>query len=337
MDEIQARIERALTGTYTIVRELGEGGMATVFLARDIKHDRDVAIKVLKPELAASIGVDRFLKEIRTTARLQHPHIMPLFDSGSVDGLLYYVMPHIQGESLADHLQRTGPLPVDEALRIIRQVAGALDFAHRQGLVHRDIKPENILMHDGEALLADFGIALGTREAGSDRLTGTGFLLGSPRYMSPEQAVGERDIDARADIYSLGAVAYEIISGEAPVTGNTAQAMVAKLLTEKPKPLREMRNDVPVELDAAVMRALEKQPMDRFASAREFSDALTTKSATTSNSTARNAINGTSQPSAQSQTSFAISSPVSTSTSSSARRKRTIVLGALVAADAVGA
>ncbi|MEP6780471.1 MAG: protein kinase, partial [Gemmatimonadaceae bacterium] len=320
MTDAHERLREALRDRYLIERELGAGGMATVFLARDIKHDRDVAIKLLKPELAASIGADRFLREIRTTAQLQHPHIMPLFDSGSADGLLYYVMPLIQGESLADYLERTGPLPIDEAIRIVRQIAGALDFAHRKGLVHRDIKPENILLHDGEALLADFGIAVGTRETGNDRLTGTGFSLGSPRYMSPEQAVGERDIDARADIYSLGAVTYEIVSGVPPVTGTSAQSMLAKLLTEKPKLLKEVRTDAPDALDAAVMRALEKQPADRFATAREFADALTTMSPTSATRTASSKANAANE------------APASRLT---APRSRATIVGALVAIVAI--
>ena len=250
--------------------------MATVYLAHDLRHDRRVALKVLKPELAAALGAQRFLKEIQVTANLQHPHILPLYDSGSAAGALFYVMPLVQGESLRDRLAREKLLPVDETIRIIRQVAGALDFAHRQGVIHRDIKPENILLHDGEALLADFGIALAVTEAGGERLTGTGLSIGTVQYMSPEQATGERDLDARSDIYSLGAVTYEMLAGEPPVTGPTPRAMIAKLLTERPTPLRVVREVVPPPLEDAVMRALAKEPTDRFASAREFADALTT-------------------------------------------------------------
>ena len=269
-------LQAALATSYRIDRELGAGGMATVYLAHDIKHDRAVAIKVLKPELAASIGSERFLKEIRTTANLQHPHIVPLYDSGDASGALFYVMPLLQGESLADRMERDGQLPIEDTIRITRQIAGALDYAHRNGVIHRDIKPDNILLHDDEVLVADFGIAVGAREASGARLTGTGFSLGTPQYMSPEQAVGERNIDARSDIYSLGAVTYEMLTGESPVHARTAQGMVARLLTETPKSLRELRGDVPETVDVAVMRALAKQPDERFASARAFADALTT-------------------------------------------------------------
>jgi serine/threonine protein kinase len=200
------QLRAALADRYRLERELGEGGMATVYLAHDLKHDRRVAVKVLKPELAAVLGVQRFLKEIQVTANLQHPHILPLYDSGSAGGALFYVMPVVQGESLRDRLVREKLLPVDETIRIVRQVAGALDFAHRQGIIHRDIKPEDILLHDGEALLTDFGIALAVTEAGGGRLTGTGLSIGTLQYMSPEQATGERDLDARSDVYALGAV-----------------------------------------------------------------------------------------------------------------------------------
>jgi serine/threonine-protein kinase len=269
------QLKAALADRYRLEGALGEGGMATVYLAHDLKHDRQVALKVLKPELAAALGAQRFLKEIQVTANLQHPHILPLYDSGSADGALFYVMPLVQGESLRDRLTREKLLPVDETIRIIRQVAGALDFAHRQGIIHRDIKPENILLHDGEALLADFGIALALIENGGGRLTGTGLSIGTVQYMSPEQATGERDLDARSDIYSLGAVTYEMLAGEPPVTGPTPRAMIAKLLTERPTSLRVVRDVVPPSLDDAVMRALAKAPTDRFSSAREFADALT--------------------------------------------------------------
>ena len=266
----------ALADRYRLERELGQGGMATVYLAHDIKHDRQVALKVLKPELAAALGAERFLKEIRVTANLQHPHILPLYDSGSAGEALFYVMPFVQGESLRDRLAREKLLPVDEAIRIIRQVSGALDYAHRQGIIHRDIKPENILLQEGEALLADFGIALAVSEAGGGRLTGTGLSIGTLQYMSPEQALGERDLDARSDVYALGAVAYEMLAGEPPVNGPSQRAMLAKLMSERPTPLRVVRDVVPPTLEGAVMRALEKAPTDRFASARAFADALTT-------------------------------------------------------------
>jgi len=269
------RLRAALADRYRVERELGEGGMATVYLARDLKHDRDVALKVLKPDLAAAVGAQRFLKEIQVTANLQHPHILPLYDSGTADGALFYVMPLVRGESLRDRLSRERLLSVDETVRIVRQVAGALDFAHRQGVVHRDIKPGNVLLQDGEALLADFGIALAVTEAGGERLTGTGLSIGTLQYMSPEQASGEHDLDARSDIYALGAVTYEMLAGEPPVTGGTARSMLAKLLTERPTPLRVVRDGVPPSVDDAVMRALAKAPADRFAGAREFAEALT--------------------------------------------------------------
>src|SRR5574342_981736 len=222
------RLSVALADRYHIERELGAGGMATVYLAEDLKHKRKVALKVLKPELAAVLGADRFVQEITTTASLQHPHILPLFDSGSADGFLYYVMPFIEGETLRDKLTRETQLGVDEAVRIAREVADALDYAHRNGVIHRDIKPENILLHDGRALVADFGIALAaSRTDGGTRMTETGMSLGTPHYMSPEQAMGEREITARSDVYALGAVLYEMLTGDPPFTGPTAQAVVA--------------------------------------------------------------------------------------------------------------
>jgi len=273
------QLKAALADRYTIERELGEGGMATVYLARDLRHSRQVALKVLKPELAAVLGAQRFLKEIQVTANLQHPHILPLYDSGSANGALFYVMPLVQGESLRERVTREKQLPVDETLTIIRQVAAALDFAHRHGIIHRDIKPENILLHEGEAMLSDFGIAIALVEAGGERLTATGLSIGTLQYMSPEQATGERDLDARSDVYALAAVTYEMLAGEPPVTGPTARAMLAKLITERPMSLRAVRDGVSAPLDDAVMRALAKSPMDRFSSAREFADALTAQPA----------------------------------------------------------
>ncbi|HMU62525.1 MAG TPA: serine/threonine-protein kinase, partial [Gemmatimonadales bacterium] len=279
MTDLQPHLAAALTDRYRIERELGAGGMATVYLARDLKHDRDVAIKVLRPELAAALGAERFLAEVKITARLDHPHILTLIDSGEVDGTLFYVMPFVRGESLRAKVVREGQLGVDEALDITRQVASALDYAHRQGVIHRDIKPENILLHEGEAFLTDFGIALAVKEAGGERLTGTGLSLGTPSYMSPEQAAGDRDLDARSDIYALGAVTYEMLAGEPPVTGASVQAMIAKLMTERPTSLHVLRDTVPACVDAAVMRALAKAPGDRFASARSYAEALTTEAA----------------------------------------------------------
>jgi hypothetical protein len=264
----------ALDDRYVIEREIGSGGMAVVYLARDRKLDREVALKVLRPELGAVLGAERFLTEIRISARLDHPHILTLLDSGEANGLLYCVLPYVRGESLRHKLDREHRLGIDEALKITRQIASALDYAHRQHLVHRDIKPENILLQEGEAMLADFGIALAVKEAGGNRLTQTGLSLGTPQYMSPEQATGDRTIDARSDVYSLAAVLYEMLAGEPPVTGASVQSIIAKLMTETPTRLRVLRDSVTPELDAAVAKALSKTPADRFATAGEFVRAL---------------------------------------------------------------
>jgi len=271
---VTERLRSALADRYSIERELGAGGMATVYLARDLKHDREVALKVLRPDLNAMIGGERFLAEVRIAARLDHPHILTLIDSGSADGILYYVLPYVRGESLRAKLEREKQLGVEDALSIITQVASALDYAHAQGVVHRDIKPENILLHHGEAVLADFGIALAVKEASGERLTGTGLSLGTPQYMSPEQATGERSLDRRSDVYSLGAVFYEMIAGEPPVTGPTPQAVIAKLLTERPVKLRVVRETIPFAVERATEKALAKTPADRFGSAGEFVRAL---------------------------------------------------------------
>ncbi len=274
-DPVLDRLASALADRYRLERKLGEGGMATVYLAHDLKHDRQVAIKVLRPELAAVIGADRFLSEIKTTANLQHPHILPLFDSGAADSFLFYVMPFIEGESLRDRLNRETQLPIADAVRIATEVASALDYAHRHNVIHRDIKPENILLHDGRALVADFGIALAASKAGGSRMTETGMSLGTPHYMSPEQAMGNREITPRSDVYALGAMTYEMLLGEPPFTGPTAQSIVAKVMTEKPVPLIGRRERIPPPVEDAVLTALEKLPADRFASAAEFSTALT--------------------------------------------------------------
>jgi hypothetical protein len=268
------RLTTALAGRYELVRELGAGGMATVYLSRDLKHERDVAIKVLHPDLGAALGAERFLAEIKTTAQLQHPHILPLLDSGAADGLLYYVMPYVRGETLRSRLERERQLPVADAVRLAREVASALDSAHRQGVIHRDIKPENILLHDGSALVADFGIALAVQQAGGARMTQTGLSLGTPQYMAPEQAMGEKQIDARADVYALGAVVYELLTGDPPFTGSTVQAIVAKVLTERPMAPTAVRDTVPAHVEGAVLQALAKVPADRPSSAREFADLL---------------------------------------------------------------
>src|SRR5213595_4128484 len=269
------QLSTALAGRYEIEREIGAGGMATVYLARDVKHDRRVALKVLTPELGAVLGAERFLSEIRVTANLQHPNLLPLFDSGEAAGLLFYVMPFVEGESLRQRLDREKQLPVDDALRIATAVASALDYAHRHGVIHRDLKPENILLHEGQPLVADFGIALAVTNAGGDRVTQTGLSLGTPQYMSPEQATGDRAVDARTDIYSLAAVLYEMLAGEPPHTGPTIQSVIAKVLTDRPRPLRTLRDAVPPPLEAAVQKALAKVPADRFASAAQFAEALT--------------------------------------------------------------
>ena len=272
--DLGQQLQVALDDRYRVERELGAGGMATVYLARDLRHDRDVAIKVLDPDLGATLGAERFLAEIRTTARLQHPHILPLLDSGNADGLLYYVMPLVSGETLRARLTRERQLPVDDAVRIAHEVADALSHAHAAGVVHRDIKPENILLQDGHARVADFGIALAVQHAGGVRLTQTGLSLGTPQYMAPEQAMGETTIDARADIYSLGVVLYEALAGEPPFTGPSAQAIVARVITETPRPLSAGRRSVPPVVEAAVARALEKLPADRFSTAADFAAAL---------------------------------------------------------------
>src|SRR5215211_4853794 len=267
-------LSTALADRYRVEREIGRGGMAAVFLAHDVRHDRDVAIKVLHPDLAAALGADRFLAEIKTTARLQHPHVLPLLDSGEANGVLFYVMPFVAGETLRARLDREHLLPIEDAMRIAREVGDALEYAHRMGVIHRDIKPENILLQDGHALVADFGIALAVQQAGGARMTQTGLSLGTPHYMSPEQAMGERTIDARSDQYALAAVVYEMLVGEAPFTGPTVQAILAKLMTERPSRIVTQRDRVPVHIETAVLRALEKIPADRWASVREFMDAL---------------------------------------------------------------
>ncbi|MEO8575909.1 MAG: serine/threonine-protein kinase, partial [Gemmatimonadales bacterium] len=268
------RITAALADRYRIDRELGAGGMATVYLAEDLKHNRKVAVKVLKPELAVAIGAERFLAEIKTTANLQHPHILALHDSGEVNGTVFYVMPYVEGESLRDRLDREKQLPIDDALRTANEVADALQYAHEHGVIHRDIKPENILLQRGHAVVADFGIALAASKTGGSRMTETGMSLGTPTYMSPEQAMGSREVDARTDIYSLGCVLYEMLAGEPPFVGPTAQSIVAKVITETPKSLTGQRRTVPPHVDATVQKSLEKLAADRFPSAAAFSESL---------------------------------------------------------------
>jgi eukaryotic-like serine/threonine-protein kinase len=283
MASIAPGLSAALQDRYRLDRELGQGGMATVYLAHDLRNNRKVALKVLRPELAAVIGAERFLKEIETTANLQHPHILPLFDSGVVgpgsggaggQAFLYYAMPFVEGESLRDRLAREQQLPVDDAVRIATEVAGALDYAHRHGVIHRDIKPENILLHDGTALVADFGIALAVTEAGGSRLTETGLSLGTPQYMSPEQGAGDRLLDGRSDQYSLACVLYEMLAGEPPFTGPTLQAITARKLNDSMPSLRTVRELVPAGVEAATRRALSKAPADRYPTTQRFAEAL---------------------------------------------------------------
>ena len=274
MPDVLEGLQGALTGRYRFEREVGRGGMATVFLAQDLKHRRPVAVKVLHPHLAANVGADRFLREIEIAAALNHPHILTLIDSGSADGLLYYVMPFVEGESLRGRLARAGRLPVGEAVELTRKVAGALAYAHSRGVVHRDVKPENVMMHEGEAMVTDFGIAKAL--SGSETLTQTGMSLGTPAYMSPEQASGEHEIDGRSDIYSLGCMLYEMLAGEPPFTGPTIQAIIVRRFTESVRPVRTLRPEVPEEVDRALLRALARDPGERFAVAGEFAQALAT-------------------------------------------------------------
>jgi serine/threonine-protein kinase len=274
MTDALARLTAALSHRYTILRELGAGGMATVYLAEDLKHHRQVAIKVMRPELAESLGAERFLREVEIAARLSHPNILPVFDSGDAEGFLYYVMPLVEGESLPDRLKREKQLPVGEALRIAREVADALAYAHARGIVHRDIKPANILLNDGHAMVADFGIARAA-SSGGQALTQTGLAIGTPQYMSPEQAGGDPNIDGRTDIYALGCVLYEMLAGEPPFTGPTAQAIIARALTETPRPLQQTRATLAPAVTAAISTAMARAPADRFANARDMASALT--------------------------------------------------------------
>jgi len=267
-------LQAAFSDRYTIERELGRGGMATVYLAQDLKHRRSVAIKVLSPELAATLGRERFLREIETAARLTHPHILPLHDSGEAGGFLYYVMPYVEGESLRDRLNREGQLPIADAVAITCKVANALSYAHSRDVVHRDVKPENILLSNGEAVVADFGIAGAIDAAGGGKLTRTGLVLGTPAYMSPEQGAGDRALDGRSDVYSLGCMLYEMLAGEPPFTGPTSQAIIAKRFTDPVPSARRLRETVPLPMDQAIAKALARAPADRFATTHQFAEAL---------------------------------------------------------------
>jgi serine/threonine-protein kinase len=273
-EDLLQDLKTALADHYDIEGELGEGGMAYVFVADDIKHDRKVAIKVLKPDLASSLGTERFLREIKNAAKLSHPHIMPLYDSGEANGILYYVMPLVEGESLADYITREKQLSIEEAVKITREIAEALSVAHSYGMVHRDIKPENVMMTGGHALVADFGIALAVGQAGGERLTQTGTSIGTPAYMSPEQAAGDPNLDGRSDIYSLGCILYEILIGQIPFTAPTPQAMIARHTLDHITPPSIMRDSIPPDLENIIITAMEKTPADRFRTAQEFAEAL---------------------------------------------------------------
>ena len=279
------RLRRSLDGSYTIDRELGRGGMSSVFLAQDCKHRRAVAIKVLHPELAASMGAERFLQEIEVAARLSHPHILPLFDSGSVDDLLYYVMPYVEGESLRERLDREQQLSIEEAVHHARSIASAIDYASRQGIVHRDIKPENIMLYEGEAMVMDFGIAKAASAVSTATLTQTGMVVGTPAYVSPEQAAGEVNLDGRSDQYSLACVLYEMLTGERPFTAPTAQGVMSKRFTETARPLRNVRAAVPENVERAVARAMALEPGDRYPTAGQFALALVSTSTNTPSQT----------------------------------------------------
>src|SRR3954466_658294 len=268
-------LSAALADRYIIERLIGEGGMAKVYLARDLRNHRHVALKVLRPDLGAVVGVDRFQAEIKVTANLQHPNLLPLFDSGAAGEMLFYVMPYVPGESLRARLDREKQLPVDEAVRLSCAIAGALDYAHRQGVIHRDLKPENILLQEGQPLIADFGIALAVSNAGGTRITQTGLSLGTPSYMSPEQATGDRVIDGRTDVYSLAAILYEMLTGDPPHRGHSSQSIIARVITEPVPSVRIARPNVPGHVADAIARGLEKVPADRWPTAGAFADALT--------------------------------------------------------------
>src|SRR5213596_151254 len=269
-----AAVTAALGERYAIDRELGRGGMATVYVAQDRRHAREVAIKVLRPDVAAAIGAERFLREIAIAARLTHPHVLPLIDSGQADGSLYYVMPYVRGETLRERLVREQRFALKDALRIARELGAGLDYAHREEFVHRDVKPENVLLADGHAVLADFGIARAIFQAGGEHVTEVGLAIGTPDYMSPEQAAGDRELDGRCDVYALACVVYEMVAGEPPFSGDSARAIVAKHLSEPPAPLRARRPDAPAAVEQALARALAKDPADRFAGVAAFITAL---------------------------------------------------------------
>ncbi len=265
------RVQETFQGSYAVERELGSGGMATVYLAHDLKHDREVALKVLRPELSAALGSDRFSREIRIAAKLSHPHILPLHDSGEIAGVLFYVMPYAEGESLRARVDRDGPLPIPETLRILREIVDALAYAHGHGVVHRDIKPDNVMLSGRHAMVMDFGVAKAVSEAGNqDRMTTAGIAIGTPAYMAPEQASADPNIDHRADIYAFGVLAYELLTGKPPFGGGSAAMVLSAHMTQRPKPVPELRPGVPVALSELVMKCLEKEPVNRWQSAEQM-------------------------------------------------------------------
>ena len=287
MTDLRAQVQGGMSGSYTLERELGRGGMATVYLARDLKHDRPVALKVLRPELAATLGPERFQREIRFAARLQHPHIVSVYDSGETAGQLWFTMPFVEGESLRDRLTRERQLPLEDAVRVAREAAEALGYAHEQGIIHRDIKPENILLtKDGNTLVADFGIARAVGGEPGENLTGTGMSVGTPAYMSPEQAAASSEMDARTDVYSLGCVLFEMLTGEPPFTGTTPQSVIAKRFAG-PAPSVGVLRDVPEALDAVVTRALRRSPADRLPNGIAFAKAIAASMTGTQRAVAR--------------------------------------------------
>ena len=336
MNEPTQRLQTAFTGRYNIVRELGAGGMATVYLADDVKHGRSVAVKVLRPELAAALGPDRFPREIRILARLQHPHILPLHDSGELDGYLFYTMPFVDGESLRERIDREGALPVQDTVRILREVTDALSSAHSAGVLHRDIKPANVMLSGRHALVMDFGVAKAVRDAGGETLTTVGVAVGTPTYMSPEQATGAENLDQRSDIYALGVMGYEMLTGRPPFTAKTAAGVLSAHVLEKPVPIRTIRAAVPPRLEEIIMRCLEKEPADRWQSAEELMTPLETLSTPSGGTTPTTTRPVPVVSAAESRTTAAPAAPVSRSSIASSKWLMIVAALLVVAAGAFG-